>query len=70
MESLPALEPVIVWLWAPAVILKLDVEAWELKVWLFVFRPVTVIVSPESPPLTTTLPLPVSRVATLSVTLE
>ena len=68
--SLPVSEPVMVWLLAPAVMLKLDVEAWALNVWLLVLRPVTVTVSPASPPFTTTLPLPVSRLAALSVTLE
>ena len=56
----------MVWLFAPAVMLKFDVEAWALNVWLLVLRPVTVIVSLESPPLTTTLPVPLSRLAVLS----
>ena len=60
----------MVWSLAPAVILKLEVETWALKVWLLVLRPVTVIVSPASPPLTTTLPLPLNSDAALSVTLE
>ena len=64
------LEPVIVWLPAPALMLKLEVESWALKVWLLVLRPVTVTVSLTSPPLTTTLPLPLSSVASLSVMLE
>ena len=66
MVSLPVLEPVIVWLLAPAVMSKFDVEDWALNVWLLVLRPVTVIVLLESPPLTTTLPVPLSRLAASS----
>ena len=69
MMSLPVLEPVIVWLLVPAVILKLDVDVWALKVWLSVFKPVTVTVSLASPPLTTTLPLPVKMAMPLSTAL-
>ena len=68
--SLPVFEPVIVWLLAPAVMLKLDVEAWAVNVWPLVFSPVTVTVSLASPPFTTRLPLPATRDAALSVTLE
>ena len=69
MVSLPMLEPVIVWLLVPAVILKLDIDVWALKVWSAVFKPVTVTVSLASPPLTTTLPLPVKMAMPLSTAL-
>ena len=69
MVSLPVLEPVMVWLLAPAVMLKFAVEAWALRAWLSVFRPVTVIMSVASPPSASTLPLPVVMVMPSSAAL-